>query len=274
MGKALELVTGFVTFSNAVFVNIGGPAPGVMAAGNTLTIRNAPLDSDVRLLQAWADVQFVGTGRIRSPRLHDNVQGIRLDLMVGNVTPLLPWSFPQKLLPQDTLIAEMAMGDAAGDIETLCMLVYYANLAGIDARLASPEDVLRRMVNLVTVENTIALGALGGYSGEEALNAEFDLLKANTDYALLGYLVDIECACVRWRGADTGNLGVGGPGNPAFRGVTKDWFVRLSRETGLPLIPVFNSANRPGILVDGAQDENGADTTVTSIFAEIGPSTK
>jgi hypothetical protein len=267
MGKALELVTGFVTFSNAAFVNLG------MAAGNTLTIRNAPLDSDVRLLQAWMDVQFVGQLRIRSPRLHDNVHGIHLDTLVANETPLLPWGFPQKLIPQDTLIAELSAADAAGDIETACMLIYYANLAGIDARLASAADVIARMVNLVTVENTIALGAAGGYSGEEAINAEEDLLKANTDYALLGYLVDTQCTCVRWRGADTGNLGVGGPGDPALRHLTKDWFVRLSREFNLPLIPVFNSANRAGILIDGAQDENGADATVTSIFAEIGPST-
>ena len=266
MGKALEVVTGFVTFSNTAFVGLG------MAAGNTLTIRNAPLDSDVRLLQTWADVQFVGQFRIRSPRLHDNVHGIHLDTMVGTVVPLLPWGFPQKLIPQDTLIAELSAADAAGDIETACMLLYYANLAGVDARLASAADVMARMVNLVTVENTIALGALGGYSGEEAINAEQDLLKANTDYALLGYLVDTECACVRWRGADTGNLGVGGPGNAALRNETKDWFVRLSKEFNLPLIPVFNSANRAGILIDGAQDENGADTTVTSIFAEIGPS--
>ena len=265
MGKALELVTGFVTFPNAAFVGLG------MAAGNTLTIRNAPLDSDVKLLQTWADVQFVGQFRIRSPRLHDNVHGIHLDTFPLSVVPLLPWGFPQKLIPQDTLIAELAAADAAGDIETACLLIYYANLAGIDARLASVEDVARRTVNIVTVENTIALGAAGGYSGEEALNAEEDLLKANTDYALLGYLVDVECACVRWRGADTGNLGVGGPGNPALRAITKDWFVRLSRELSLPLIPVFNSANRAGILIDGAQDENGADTTVTSIFAEIGP---
>ncbi len=267
MGKAIELVTGFVTFSNAAFVNLG------MAAGNTLTIRNAPLDSDVKLLQTWADVQFAGQFRIRSPRLHDNVRGIHLDTVAAQVVPLLPWKFAQKLVPQDTLIAELSAADAAGDIETACMLLYYANLAGVDARLATAEEVIRRTVNIVTVENTIALGALGGYSGEEAINAEEDLLKANTDYALLGYLVDTECACVRWRGADTGNLGVGGPGNPAIRFDTKNWFVRLSEEYGLPMIPVFNSANRAGILIDGAQDENGADTTVTSIFAEIGPST-
>jgi hypothetical protein len=30
---------------------------------------------------------------------------------------------------------------------------------------------------------------------------------------------------------------------------------------------VFNSANRAGVLIDGAQDENGTDVTVTTLLA-------
>jgi hypothetical protein len=82
-------------------------------------------------------------------------------------------------------------------------------------------------------------------------------------------LVSAECVAVRWVGADIGNLGIGGPGNETDKHLTEDWFVKLSRMTGLPLIPVFNSANKTGILVDGAQDENGTDSILTSIFAEL-----
>ena len=103
-------------------------------------------------------------------------------------------------------------------------------------------------------------------------------MKANTDYALVGYLVSPvagqtvgECGCVRWRGVDTGNLGVGGPGSDTDRWLTSQWFLWLSERTGLPLVPVFNSANRAGILLDIAQDENGVDVLVTSIFAELKP---
>src|SRR5207244_1402266 len=102
------------------------------------------------------------------------------------------------------------------------------------------------------------------------------LLEANRDYALLGYTVSPvagqtvgECACVRWRGADVGNLGVGGPGSDTDRWLTSRWFVYLSERSGLPCIPIFNSANKAGILLDAAQDENGLDVIVTSIFARL-----
>jgi hypothetical protein len=265
MGKALEVISGRVTAPGAVFTAV------TMAAGNSLTVRNAPLDTDVRLLQAWADNQAAGVLRIRSPKLHDNVQGIRFDIKASDPTPLMPAMYAQKLISQDALIVEMTGSAVGGDIEQFGALLYYANLPGSDARLATPAEVLSRVAHVVTVENTITTGAGGGYTGEEAINAEFDLLKANTDYALLGYHVDVECAVVRWRGADTANLGLGGPGTADHDDLYSQWFVWLSDMYALPLIPVFASANKGAILIDVVQDENAAAVTVTSILAEIGP---
>jgi hypothetical protein len=265
MGRALEVLTGFATAPGAVFTGL------TMAAGNSLTIRNAPLDSDVRMLQAWALNQAVGTLRIRSPKLHDNVQGIRLDITAADSSPLFPWGQAQKLIPQDTLVVELTGSAGGGDIEQASMLIYHANLPGTEARMIGVEDLNRMGRHLVTVENSITNGVAGGYSSEEAINAEFDLLKANTDYALVGYIIDVACTTVRWRGADFGNLGVGGPGQPAIRHVTADWFVRLSRAFSMPLIPVFNSANKAGLLIDIADDENAVAHTISSILVELGP---
>ncbi len=265
MGLALEVVSGFVTAPGGAFTAL------TMGAGNTLTIRNARLDSKVWLLQTWADFQAVGTWRLRSPRLHDNVQGLRFGLNVSEVKPLLPYRFKQPLIPQDTLIGEISTASGAGVIESAAFLVFYEDLSGAEARLVSAQEVWDRGVELLPVENTLALGVAGGYSGEEAINAEFDLMKANTDYALVGYLVDTECAVVRWRGADTANLGVGGPGDELGRDFTKDYFLQLARSWELPLVPVFNSANKGGILLDGVQDNVGTDVKVTSIFVELAP---
>jgi hypothetical protein len=267
MGKAIELVTGFVTAPGATLT------AATMAAGNSLTVRNADLRAMVRLLSLWTDSQAAGLVQLRSPKLHDNVRGIRVATVISEVQPLLPADFVQPLVPQDQLIFEISGSAVGGDIETGCFLVYYDDLPGTDARLIDAQTLREATVDIVTVDQTLALGTTGGYTGEEAINAESDLLKANTDYALIGYQCSAEAACVRWRGVDTGNLGVGGPASDSDKHLTRDWFRYLSLMVGLPTIPVFNSANKGGFLIDGAQDENGADVELTSILAELKPGT-
>ncbi len=85
-----------------------------------------------------------------------------------------------------------------------------------------------------------------------ALNSAFDTLIRNVDYAILGY----ECATTGCtfgiRGADTGNLRIGGPLYNQTE-VTAAWFVTLSQANGnAPVIPVVNSANVAAILCDVA----------------------
>lgn len=263
MGKALELITGTVTAP-------GGTLTALTAAsGNTFTIRNAPEGADIRLVQAWVDSQASGIFRIRSPRLHDNVQGIRLRHVASEVDPLLPMDVLQKLYPQDTLTVELSGSATAGDIETACLLVYYSDLPGIEGRFITPEDLKTRSKNILTVETQHTAGTSGGYSGEKLINADFDLLKGNTDYAILGYHVDAEVACVRYRSSDFGNLGLGGPGNDTDKNLTGEWFILVSKLTGEGMIPVFNSANASSLFVDLATDENGGTVNISTILAEL-----
>lgn len=260
---ALELLTGFATAPSSTFT------PLTMATGNSNTVRNTNDLSPVQLLTTWQDKQAVGAFRIRSPRLHDNVVGLTMEDVIAVPLPTMPMGISQTLIPQDTLTLEITGSAVGGDIETACMLLYYENLPGIDARLIDSDELRLRTANLMSAQNTLALGTAGGYSGQVAINATQDNFKANTDYALIGYTHSVQCAAIRWQGADTGNLGVGGPGDITNPQITATWFSMLSDLFRLPLIPVFNSANKNAILIDGAQDENGADTVVTSIFAEL-----
>lgn len=268
MGAAMEVITGFTTAPDtANFV------AATVAPGDSFGVRSAPMEAGVYLMQAWMDAQGkagVAGFRVRSPRLHDNVRGITADIVPSEVDPALPWGIKQRLIPQDTLTLEIIGSNTAGDIESVSMLLYYDDLPGVNARLARWAEIEPRVKNIVSVENTLALGVAGGYSGPEAINAETDLLKANTDYALLGYVTTVECCTIGWRGVDTGNLRIGGPGNELDHQLTVDWFRRMSQETGMACVPIFNSANKAGILIDGVQDENGADPTVISYFAELG----
>jgi hypothetical protein len=265
MAKALEVLGGIATAPGATLTAL------TMNTGNSATVRSAPFDRRIRLLQMWADNQVAGILRVRSARMHDNVQGIRMRVVASEPEPLLPWAAPHALFPQDALTLEISGSTVAGDIETAGFLVVYDDLPGIAGRFIGPDELSKRGVNVVTVENALATGTAGGYSGEAALNASFDLLKQNVDYAFVGYQVDAECAIVRWRGSDTGNLGVGGPGHAERKALTADWFVQLSRAFGDALIPVFNAANRAAILVDASQDENGTDVNVQTILVELSP---
>jgi len=263
MGAAIDTITATVTAAAA-----GGSAM-TAAAGDSLIVRSIPPDKKAWLLNLWADVQTTLFYQLTSPRLHDNTRGLRFRTLISEVVPNLPMGVRQQLFDQDTLALTLAGAAVAGDIESVSLLVYYEDLKGADARFIDYDTLMKRGVEMVTVENTITTGAGGGYTGGEAINAESDLFKGNQDYALMGYRVGVECASVCWRGADTGNLRVAGPGNELNGELTSSWFVNLSRAHGFPLIPVFNSANRAGVTIDAVQDENAAAVPVTSIFMRL-----
>ncbi len=263
MGAAIDTITAFATAAAA-----GGSAAAA-AAGDSLIVRSIPPDKKGWLLNVWADKQTAAFFQITSPRLHDATRGLRFRDVVSEVAPYFPFGVRQQLYDQDTLSVTIAGAAVAGDIESVVMLVYYEDLKGVEGRFIDYDTLNKRMVELVTVEDTITTGAGGGYTGGEALNAESDLLKGNQDYAWLGSRVSVECAAICMRGADTGNLRCAIPGNELAGELTSDWWVRLSRGFGMPLIPVFNSANRAGITVDAVQDENAAAVPVSHLFARL-----
>lgn len=263
MCAAVEVLTGFVTAPDATLTNL------TMATGNTLTVRGVDASKKCMLISAWADNQAAGVLDVRSPRMHDNVIGWQSRVVASVVQPLFPLGFQQRLYPQDTLTVQLSGSATAGDIETASLLLYYEDVPGSAARFISPADLKQRGVNIIGVQNTLALGTAGGYSGSQAINTTNDQFKANTDYAMLGYVVGGEMATVRWNCVDFGNLGLGGPGCDDYKDVTVNWWERLSLATGLPLIPVFNSANKNNFLIDGAQDENGTDVIVMTYFVEL-----
>jgi hypothetical protein len=266
MGAALELIAGQATAPSTTFT------AWTVATGNSLTIRSADVNSQVSLLAAWGFNNAAGAMRIRSPRLHDNVDGIRMRLDATDSRPVYPrWGFMQKLIPQDTLIAEQTGSGTSGKIEQGAFLVYYQNLPGIAARFITPDQLRQFGVNMMGQDVPITAGSSGGYSGQAAVNSSRDNWKANTLYALVGYRVDAACCSVRIQGADVGNLGLGGPGAVTSPHETATWFEWLSAYYGIPLIPVFQSANKGNILVDVQQNDGGAAVGITFFFVELMP---
>lgn len=265
MGLAMELISGRATAPGATLTAL------TMAAGNSLTVRNTALTADIRILQMWSANQAAGIFRVRSPKLHDNVQGIRYRIVAADPVPLLPASSWQRLTPQDTLIAELSGSAVGGQIEQAAMLIWYSDLPGSNARLVNWTDIVNRIVNVLTVEVAVTTGAGGGFTGQVAINASFDLLQANTDYAVLGGTVDALCCAVRIQSPDFANFGIGWPGFLSNRQLTSRWFIELNRALGIPTIPIFNSANKNGTLVDVAQNQAATAVNVNIVVAQLAP---
>ncbi len=261
MGKALTVVTGRVTNPGATLTAL---TPNT---GDSFTVRSFPFGSSAYIDNVWAQEATAGVVRIRSPRLHDANQAIRERVIITNPRPLLPYELRQPLYPQDVLTFELSGGGAETDMASI--LQYYEDLPGIDARLATYEEVRSRIVNLAGMEVQAATSATAGqYGGTVALNATFDNWKRNVDYAVLGYLVDATVCTVGITGPDTGQLRVGGPGTTEAI-VTADWFVENAKATGAAYIPVINAANIAATLLDLAGTTVSTTVNVTLNVAEL-----
>lgn len=261
MGLAYEIVSGRATNPGAAFTAL------TPSTGASFGIRSADMSSEVILDSMWAKGGTAGQFRIRSPRLHDNVQGIKFNYLANNARDWLYGFQGQPLEPQDVLIAEITGG--AAETDTGYFGVYYRNLPGVDARLTDWPSIAARIKNILTVQVAVAGAAtLGDWSAGTALNATQDLLKANVDYAVLGYTCDVSVGAIAIQGPDTGNLKTGGPG-PTEALETVNYFIEQSNSSGRPYIPVVNAANKFGTLVFQQDNLAGATNNVFLQLAEL-----
>jgi hypothetical protein len=254
-GVAFEVISGSVAAAGGVFT------AWTMNAGDSSILRACDVSKKIWLVDMWAlNDTAAGVLRIHSPRMHDNVQGIRQRIVNNNCEPLLTGAgttaIPQRLYSQDALIIEQT-GSAANK-DTGHFTVLYDDLPGTAARLIDNAALIAAGVNRIGQEVTVATGAgVVTYTGAVALNSSNPNLKANTDYALIGLTVDTRSGVIGIKGADVGNLRIGVPGEPSQRHITTNYFQRLSDALKRPMIPVFNSANQGSINID-ATGQTGA----------------
>lgn len=260
--SAVEVVTGRVVNPGAAFTAV------TANTGQTFAVRYHTTPGTAKLEEIWTQQATAGAVRITSPNLHDDIVGIRMIAAAAAVRRLLPEEAQQVLMPQDTLTVAMTGGGAETD--SVALLVYYGDLPGIQARLQTWEEVKPRIKQLHGIPIAVPGPATAGdWSAGTAINATVDVLVANTDYAVLGYTVDTECCAVAISGSDTGHLKVGGPG-PLLADETRAFFVDQGRRSGVPHIPVFNSANRAGTQVFVAKNTAAGTVNVTLLCAQLG----
>lgn len=263
MGKALQLVSGYVTAPSTSFTAVT-PSPN-----DLLAINDYQPGSEAWLINAWANITPGGTIRMRSPNFHDDVNGISLIAAAAQSVPLMDGYSKQVLQSNDTLTVELA-NISSNAPAALTMLHYYENLAGADAQLFRWTEIENMIAELMTCRVALTLaGTAGTYEGAVGMTALQNLFKANGYYALLGYQTSVSYTTVGITGTDTSNRRVGGPGATVGIFDTREWFIQQSEQSGLPCIPVYKTQNLQSTVVDVIDSATVGNGTIEFTFARL-----
>jgi len=260
MPRALQTISGFFTAGGAG-INVATPS-----AGDSFNVPSFSLSNEANIEQLSVNGATLDFIRVRSPRLHDANQGLRLQ--VGGTTrrSLLPWGMDETLYPSDTPIVEL---DATGaGTQGILMTYGFNDLPGVQPRLASWAEVQSRIVHVSGVQVALVSGAIGAWGNGVAINANFDNFEAGADYAVLGYTCSVAVTGIAITGKDTGNLKVGGPGaNDNFE--TTNYFITASNETGRGWIPIIAANNKGSTIVQAVDVAAATATNVTFLMAQL-----
>lgn len=266
MGLAIDTV-GFTRTAGGGGADAAFTA-SVVSPGDTFTVRNFDQSRRAHLINVIGMFSTAGAQyRVRSPLFHDNVQGIRI---IPGETPArvtLPREADQMLRPQDTLIVEQ-ISNAANEVCAGGLVNYYEDLPGVAARLHSWGDISGIIKNIKPLLVVVTPNGTAGTWQDNVLTTTEDLLKANQDYAVLGYTVDNPACLVGIKGPDTGNLRICGPGDVRTF-LTQQYFVELSDYHHLPMIPVINSANKGATFASVQSRLTATAINVQLILAEL-----
>lgn len=267
MGRAFEVVAGFATNPGAVFTTL------TPSTGQSFVVRGTDASKAAWLHDAWAFNAAAGELRITSPKLHDQVQGIRTRVTAAQAVPLInsqeTAAFAQRLYAQDNLTVQLTGGGA--EIDTAALLISYDDLQGAAGRFIDYQTLRKNGLNMVTDEVTITAVTTGNFGGGVAVDSVLSRLIANTDYAILGGMVDTRGCAVRITGVDFANLGPGFPAEPSIRNLTASWFMDMAAGLGAPFIPVFNSANKSATIIDLQTNQAGGTYIVNLILVQLAP---
>lgn len=255
---------------DTVLTSVANPGATLIATtpatGDSLTTRAFAPGSFAGLAGIIRDGGTSGAALVKSPSFHDDVSGINFRSAETPTTMLLPRDTWQALQPSDTLTVQVSGGTAETDL--VALVNYYTQLNGISARLNAWGDISGLVTYIETIQVAVTASGTAGQWSDTLITATQNLLKANMDYALLGYVTDTPLALIGLRGSETGNLRSCGPGVSATYD-TSEWFVQLGEKSGYPCIPVFNANNRSSVYCSVADKAASTAANVTLICAML-----
>lgn len=235
-------------------------------SGDTLTVRSISTGEKAILIDFGCKHATAGMVRVRSPYLHDDVNGIRSRTLAADSSGLTGFVPNQKLRAQDTLIVE-STGGASAEQVSFWMLNYYSELAASAAKYIDTAELEARTIEEVSTEVAVT-GVAAAQWGSSLLSTGTGVLKANAEYAIYGYELDVACTAWGIVGPDTGNFRAGGPG-VTTRQFTRNWFSDMSAAVRLPTIPTFNSQNASGTNIQVVDSAGATAVNVNLLLARL-----
>lgn len=260
MGIALDTVLTSVANPGANYTATAA------ATGDSLTVRNFATTSSAMLESIIRQGAASGAVRVRSPLFADDTQGIRFYSAETPTVYLLPPQVGEPLRAGDELTVEVTGGTAETDLAVL--VNYYADLPGAAPRLYDWSSINGNVAHIKPVVVAVTTNATIGQWEDTAITTTENLLHADTDYAVLGFVTDSALAVIGIKGSETNNFRICGPGTTATDDTSR-WFIDQSNYHGTPHIPVFNSNNRDNVYVSTAADTASATANVTMVLAQL-----
>lgn len=252
---------------NAATTGLGLTA-ATAATGDSLTVR-AFKDNGRAYLE---NIYLQGASAPRrvkliSPRLHDNVSGVQYQAAESPTEFLLPSEIMQPLYSADTLVPSM---DAAASSDTVAALFnYYTDVPGMQADVRPWSQIAGRVLGIKPVEVDVTTNATIGQWQDVAITTTDNQLKANYEYAVLGFTESAVACAIGIKGPCTSNLRVCVPGaSPTLK--TTDYFKYMEDVTGRPHIPVMQANDRFNTFVSVLSNAASAAVNVFMILAWLG----
>lgn len=259
MGLAMQSVAAFVANPGASFTAAAATAPDSLTVASFSATSQAYLEGIVR------GGATAGAVRIISPRLHDNVTGLTYYTDKAGTQFQLPRGVGNPLQPSDTLTVQLTGGTAETDVAML--RIYYEDLPGSAARLHSWEEIEPLIEQIKPITVAVTANGTAGLWKDTAINTTDKQLKANRDYAILGYSTDAALTAIGIVGPDTSNYRMAGPGADDTI-LVPEFFMTESTRTGRPHIPVIN-ANNVGATNVSVLDKAASTTANVTIIAAL-----
>jgi hypothetical protein len=238
----------------------------VPVSGDTLQVRSLAPNQKAVLIDFGCKHATAGMVRVRSPFLHDDVNGIRSRTLAADASGLTGFTPNQNLRPQDTLIVE-STGGASAEQVSFWLLNYYGDIDGGPSTYITRRELDARTIEEVSTEVAVTGGATATW-GSALLSAGTAAVKANQQYAIYGYEIDVACTGIGLYGPDTGNFRAGGPG-VTTRQFTRNWFADMSDACGLPTIPVLNAQNFASTQVQVVDSAGATAVNVNWLMARL-----